>query len=79
MISVLFFGQVLQVTGVSMKEFDYFGGMTCETLLTLIAKEYPKTTEILKSCMVAVNMEYQSNIELCDGDQVAIIPPVSGG
>ena len=41
--------------------------------------EYPKFRE-LTTYMIAVNMEYaDKSTRLNDGDELAIIPPVSGG
>ncbi|RMI03711.1 MAG: molybdopterin converting factor subunit 1 [Calditrichaeota bacterium] len=54
-------------------------GTTVETLLKQLKNEYPRFAE-LTSFLTAVNMEYvEPNTALKDGDEVAIIPPVSGG
>jgi len=40
---------------------------------------YPKLKDI-KSLLVAVNSEYaESNLVLSENDEIALIPPVSGG
>ena len=42
--------------------------------------EHPAAEVILRSCRFAVNMEYsRDDAPVKDGDEVAIIPPVSGG
>ncbi|NQX90964.1 MAG: MoaD/ThiS family protein [Flavobacteriales bacterium] len=44
-----------------------------------LVKKYPKLSE-LSSLKVAVNDEYlQNDVELKEGDEVLLIPPVSGG
>ena len=48
-------------------------------LLLLLKEKYP-AFNILSSLLVAVNEEYASNdTALVEDDEVAIIPPVSGG
>ncbi|TVM01843.1 MAG: molybdopterin converting factor subunit 1 [Candidatus Brocadia sp. WS118] len=48
-------------------------------LIEKLKEEYPRFAQ-LNSYLVAVNMEYAGvDTELKDGDEVAIIPPVSGG
>lgn len=48
-------------------------------LITLLKERHPRFAQ-LNSYLVAVNMEYAGmDTQLKDGDEVAIIPPVSGG
>jgi len=48
-------------------------------LIEKLKEEYPRFAQ-LNSYLVAVNMEYAGmDTQLKDGDEVAIIPPVSGG
>lgn len=54
-------------------------GATVQTALDFLNREYPKFRK-LTAFMVAVNMEYaERTAKLQDGDELAIIPPVSGG
>ncbi len=54
-------------------------GATVQSVLDDLNREYPKFRQ-LKTYMVAVNMEYaERSQKLRDGDELAIIPPVSGG
>ncbi|OAL45785.1 Molybdopterin synthase sulfur carrier subunit [Pyrenochaeta sp. DS3sAY3a] len=58
-------------------------------LFSLLEERYPGiTTKVLSSCAVTVNLEYVdieedaaegADIEIKEGDEVAIIPPVSSG
>ncbi len=51
-----------------------------EGLKTWLRSEFPSAQGILSSCRFAVNMEYaRGDAELKEGDEVAVIPPVSGG
>ncbi len=52
---------------------------TVEDLRAEIIKSYPGFSTI-KGFMIAVNQEYATDDQqLNDGDEIAIIPPVSGG
>jgi molybdopterin synthase catalytic subunit len=55
-------------------------GESVAGLLALLRLEGVVTEEMLRSAAVAVNHEYATAEQsLCDGDEVAILPPVSGG
>ena len=55
-------------------------GSTIDLLLEEIMRKYPGLSKDSGKLVVAVNKEYQDrSYELADGDEVAIIPPVSGG
>lgn len=52
---------------------------TVEQFRNELANAYPKMSE-LKNYLIAVNTEYANDkTVLHDGDEVAIIPPTSGG
>lgn len=45
-----------------------------------VARQYPGLTQRPESMVVAVNQEYRDHsFVLSDGDEAALIPPVSGG
>ncbi len=45
-----------------------------------MVRQYPALTQRPESMVVAVNQEYQDHsFALSDGDEAALIPPVSGG
>jgi len=55
-------------------------GTTASELLRRFAVEYPRLQALQPSLLVAVNREYvEAARALKDGDEVAYIPPVSGG
>ena len=46
----------------------------------VLLERYPRLQGLLASTRVARNAEYQPwDVELADGDELCIIPPVSGG
>ena len=54
-------------------------GATVQDVLDQLGQDYQDFSR-LSSFMIAVNMEYsETSHVLQDGDEVAIIPPVSGG
>jgi molybdopterin converting factor subunit 1 len=53
---------------------------TVGTLLQAIGDTYPALAPLLPSCFVSVNQEYaQPDRVINEGDEIAILPPVSGG
>lgn len=57
-------------------------GSTTTDLLDLLVGRFPGLESVLQSCVLAVNQEYASKDEataVCHGDEIAIIPPLSGG
>jgi molybdopterin converting factor subunit 1 len=55
-------------------------GATVATLLDALAADFPAFAAMSGKLATAVNLEYVGpSHALVDGDEVAIIPPVSGG
>ena len=76
---VLAFGIVKDIFSNSIVDVDLKDGATIDELKALLEKKYPRLNQ-LGSYMIAVNNEYAStNDIISEGDEVAIIPPVSGG
>ncbi len=47
---------------------------------TILVKRYPRLAGLIDSARLAVNRDYQSwEISVHEGDELALIPPVSGG
>jgi molybdopterin synthase catalytic subunit len=47
---------------------------------SMVAERYPGITQRPDSLVVAVNQEYADHLHILrEGDEVALIPPVSGG
>jgi molybdopterin converting factor small subunit len=57
--------------------------VTLATLLDTLVEKYPTLKPLLQIALVAVNMSYVDDdckdVLLHPGDEIAIIPPVSGG
>lgn len=55
---------------------------TTTGLLARLVALHPGLRSVLESCVLALNQEYVSQgevVQLKDGDEVAVIPPLSGG
>jgi molybdopterin converting factor subunit 1 len=77
-LNVLAFGIAKDIFGKSAISF-YLDGETTADLKKSLEQQYPRLKQ-LASYMVAVNNEYaQDGDLLTERDEIAIIPPVSGG
>ena len=78
-VRVLFFASLRERTGSRERELDLAESASVEGLLAHLHREYP----VLAQCgrvSIAVNEEYAPLDHLLrEGDEVALIPPVSGG
>ena len=79
-ITILYFARVKDLVGLE-KEIIYLSyGTTVETLLVKISLNHPKIKDMLNIIQVAINYKIvNKNAHLKNGDEVAILPPVSGG
>ena len=78
-VNILAFGIVKEIFQRSVIEIDLDGTPTISNLKSELEKNYPRLSQIA-SYMIAVNDEYATTDLIIDSkDEVAIIPPVSGG
>ena len=78
---VLLFGIAKDIVGNSQLQFSEPNEMpnSVSELKKMISKNYPEFSK-LSYLAVAVNNEYaQDDVKLSTDDEIAIIPPVSGG
>ncbi|MDQ0154365.1 molybdopterin converting factor subunit 1 [Robertmurraya andreesenii] len=74
---ILFFAHLKDAVGEEFIQMDVSGKKVSE-VKELIAKEYQLGK--LESAMAAINEEFSSDDDLIQsGDEIAFIPPVSGG
>ena len=81
--TVLYFAAAASLTG---KSFDHISApMKVSALFDSLSSIYPGIKEkVLHSCALTVNLDYvdaeaDADIVIKEGDEVAIIPPVSSG
>lgn len=79
-VKVLFFASCRDLVGARERKVGLSSGATVLDLIAQIASEHARFVEMAPSLMVSVNQEYVArSTVLKDGDEVAFIPPVSGG
>ena len=79
-ITARFFALHRDIVGAPKLELDIAEGMTAGDLWARLGEQYPQLVPATRSLMFAVNQVYADpGAELHDGDEVAFIPPVSGG
>jgi MoaE-MoaD fusion protein len=79
-IGVLFFGIVKDLVGQSADTVDLPKGARVRDLLLHYVRKAPRLEAMAPSLAISVNREYSpSDRTLCEGDEVALLPPVSGG
>lgn len=79
MITVKLFAAAADAAGCRQVEGDW-AGLTPPQLMDRLQEQYPGLSRLAKALAVAVNREYADDDRvLQDGDEVALIPPVSGG
>ena len=79
-IHVLFFASLRERARTHEVDQDLTSGRTVGDLWDLLVERYPAIEPMGASVSFAVNQEYADRAHsLRDGDEVALIPPVSGG
>lgn len=79
-VHVLFFGQLKEITGVAEDVAELSEGARVEDLFERYGRRYPRLAEFRPSIAASVNQEYAGwRVPLASGDEVAFLPPVSGG
>lgn len=79
-VKIRLFASQREVVGQRELELDMPEGSTAGDVVTRLTNEYPRLARVATSTMLAVNREYvDQKTELKEGDEVALLPPVSGG
>jgi molybdopterin synthase catalytic subunit len=79
-IRVLFFGVLRDIVGVREDSIEVPEGGRLETVFEHYATRFPRIREMSKSLVLALNQRFsEPGAPLSEGDEVAILPPVSGG
>jgi molybdopterin converting factor small subunit len=78
-IKLIAYGIAKDILQAREKDWEATGDLTIQTLKENLLAEYPAFSN-LKKLSFAVGIEYRDDtFALKDGDEVVIIPPVSGG
>jgi MoaE-MoaD fusion protein len=79
-VRVLFFGIAREITGFAQDSPDVAAGESVSGLLHHYSARFPRLDGIAASLVMAVNQEFSdASRKLAENDEVAFLPPVSGG
>jgi len=79
-VTAQFFGPAADVAGCTERSYDLGDEATLGELIARLHSDYPQIESAAKSIRFAVNCEFaEPATRLRAGDEVAVIPPVSGG
>ena len=79
-VRVLFFGMLKDIVGMSREDAEFPEGADLRSVFAAYALRFPPFGNLSHSIVVARNQEFADpTTTLADGDEVAFLPPVSGG
>ena len=79
-VRVLFFGLLKDLVGRPAEEAEFSTGATLASVFDRYAERFPAIRELASSIVVARNQQFaEISTALCEGDEIAFLPPVSGG
>ncbi len=79
-ITVRFFALLRDRAGVGQVELTLEEGATVAVAAELVGRQFTNLAALLPRIAYAINQSYvDRSARLCDGDELALIPPVSGG
>ena len=79
-VRVLFFGRLKEIVGLAEDIAEVSDGARVEDLFARYGRRFPELARFRPSVAAAVNQEYTEwGVALASGDEVAFLPPVSGG
>jgi sulfur-carrier protein len=79
-VKVLFFGRLKEIVGHAEQSADFTDGAPIEELFARLAIRHPELARFRPSLVASRNQEFAAwQTPLRSGDEVAFLPPVSGG
>lgn len=79
-VNVLFFGRIRELIGVSEESANVPEGATLEDLFASYAARFPLIADFRTSLVASRNQEFAAwDTRIASGDEIAYLPPVSGG
>ena len=79
-VTVRLFARLREMVGAGELQRDAVEGATVADVWNGLARDYPAVAPYAESMSCAVNAEYaRMTARVSDGDEVAFLPPVSGG
>src|SRR5881296_1182575 len=79
-VKVLFFGMLKDIVGRVEEPLDLAPGSRLSTVFDHYAGQFPRLRDMAGSIVLARNQEFSGlSTAIAEGDEVAFLPPVSGG
>lgn len=79
-VKVLFFGRLKELSGQVEDSMEFADGGTIEQLFALYSTRIPELAKYRSSVVASRNQEFAAwDTPLRSGDEIAFLPPVSGG
>ena len=79
-VKVLFFGMLKDIVGRMEEQVELAPGARLSTVFDHYAGQFPRLRDLAGSIVMARNQEFSGlSTDVADGDEVAFLPPVSGG
>lgn len=79
-VTVKLFARLRDIAGADEIARDVAAGATIGTVWRELAGEFPALAQYERSISTAVNLDYaRMSTEVREGDEIAFLPPVSGG
>jgi len=82
MITVKFFAMLRNLAGAEGKDYEVSGPISLDELKGRITEDFPALREVIegRSVLISINQEFAPRDAVVkDGDEVAFLPPFSGG
>ncbi|XP_029693609.1 molybdopterin synthase sulfur carrier subunit [Takifugu rubripes] len=82
-VSILYFAKSAELTGVKAEEIPAPTPLSSQQLWGLLLQRHPRLSVLQGQVVLAVRQQYiaidDQPVTLGDGDEVAVVPPLSGG
>ncbi len=79
-VKLLLFASLKDIAGRRDLEMELDDGSTLQQVTEKLASLYPEIGRMQNSVRIAINQEFaDENIALNNGDEIAFLPPMSGG
>ena len=79
-VKVLFFGMLKDIVGRAEDQIEVADDARLESVFTRYARQFPRLTDLESSIVLACNQEFcDRSAAIREGDEIAFLPPVSGG
>ncbi|MFZ0820344.1 MAG: molybdenum cofactor biosynthesis protein MoaE [Candidatus Acidiferrales bacterium] len=80
LVRVLFFGRLKEIVGLGEDSAEFTAGARVADVFARYGSRFPELERFRPSVAAAVNQQYSEwNASVASGDEVAFLPPVSGG